>query len=65
MNYKRPLKVNNSTKDERYHYINELYHCHNGDCDNCGICIIFKGKDPLIVYKDYIEGFKEFEEIII
>ena len=43
--------------------VNELFHCHNGDCENCGICIIFKGKLPEDVYKEYIEGIKEFDEV--
>ena len=55
--------IHNSTKEERKQYINELFHCHNGDCENCGICIIFKGKLPEDVYKEYIEVIKECDEV--
>lgn len=55
--------IHNSTKEERENYIKELFHCHHGDCENCGVCMIFKGKSPVDVFHDYIEGEKEFFEI--
>ena len=48
--------IHNSTKEERENYIKELFHCHHGDCENCGVCMIFKGKSPVDVFHDYIEG---------
>lgn len=55
--------IKDTTTDQRLKYIENMFHCHNGDCDNCGICMIFKGKEPIDVYSSYIEGEKEFEEI--
>ncbi len=33
------------------------------DCDSCGICAMYKNQDPLLVYKDYIEGVRDFQDI--
>ena len=55
--------IKKSTKEERKELINEMFRCHNGDCDNCGVCVIFKGTSPLAVYRDYIEGKREFQDI--
>lgn len=55
--------IDTSTKEEREQYIQELFHCHHGDCENCGVCVIFKGKSPKDVFKEYIEGKREFDEI--
>lgn len=29
------------------------------DCDMCGLCTVFKGKDPELAYDDYICGRRE------
>ena len=50
-------------KQERKDYVQKLFHCHNGDCDNCGVCQIFKGVSPQVVFQDYIEGKREFQDI--
>ncbi|KXU48173.1 MAG: hypothetical protein UFX20_13795 [Longibaculum muris] len=52
-----------TTKQERKDYVQKLFHCHNGDCDNCGVCQIFKGVSPQVVFQDYIEGKREFQDI--
>lgn len=51
-----------STKEERMAYISETFRCRS-DCDNCGICRVFRGKEPLLVFADYIEGKRTFQEI--
>lgn len=51
-----------STREEREDYINKTFYCRH-NCEMCGICAIYKGKDPLVVYKDYIEGRTDFYEI--
>lgn len=54
--------ISNSTKEEREGYIKSIYKCkHN--CELCGLCQIFKGRDPVIVYEKYIEGKVSFEDI--
>ena len=37
-----------STRDERESYIRHRYPCIS-DCDACGICAVFRGKDPVVV----------------
>lgn len=54
--------INTSTKEERLAYINKTFWC-RGDCDSCGICQVFHGKEPLLVFADYIEGKRTFREI--
>ena len=58
----RPPEIENSTKEERRQYIAETFHCRN-NCELCGICRVYGGKEPLIVYENYIEGREEFYEI--
>ncbi|MGN1022901.1 MAG: hypothetical protein ACI4OJ_05335 [Lachnospiraceae bacterium] len=57
-----PPPLASSTKEERQAYIEETYHCIN-DCDMCGLCKIYHGKEPVLVYRDYIEGTREFADI--
>lgn len=52
-----------STKEQRIAYINKTFWCRS-DCDSCGICQVFHGKEPLIVFEDYIEGKRAFREIL-
>lgn len=54
--------IETSTKEQRIEYINRTFWCRS-DCDSCGICQIFHGKEPLTVYEDYIEGRRTFREI--
>lgn len=47
----RPLEIENSTEEERRQYIKNTFRC-IADCDMCGLCIIFHGKDPEVAYAD-------------
>lgn len=58
----RPPEIGNSTAEERRRYINETYKC-IADCDACGLCTVFRGKDPEIVYADYIDGIRDYMDI--
>jgi hypothetical protein len=55
-------EIDKSTREERENYIKKTFWC-RGDCDNCGICQIYGGTDPLIIFEDYINGKKTFLEI--
>ena len=55
--------IKETTKEERKQLIHDMFHCHNGDCENCGVCMIFKGTSPMKVYQDYIDGKREFQDI--
>lgn len=56
--------IKDTTKEERIKYIENMFACHHGDCENCGVCHIFKGKLPVDVFYDYIEGKREFQDIL-
>jgi len=55
-------EIESSTREERFNYIKETFSC-KGDCDVCGICAVFRGKEPLVVFSDYVDGKRTFEEI--
>ena len=54
--------INSSTADERREYIKNRYPC-IADCDMCGLCKVFHGKDPESAYDDYIKGMRSFTEV--
>ena len=51
-----------STSDERRNYIKNRFPC-IADCDMCGLCKVFHGKDPENAYRDYIDGRRSFTEV--
>lgn len=53
--------IADSTKEERRAWVDRRYPC-IADCDACGICALFHGKDASIALADYIKGTKEFAE---
>ena len=55
-------EIGNSTLEERRAYIKERYPCIS-DCDMCGLCKAFRGKDPENAYDDYINGRRSFIEV--
>ncbi|MBQ2609321.1 MAG: hypothetical protein K6A61_04745 [Butyrivibrio sp.] len=54
--------VQESTIEERRDYIKKRYPCIS-DCDMCGLCKVFHGKDPELAYKDYIQGERSFDDV--
>ncbi len=58
----RPPEIENSTPEERAQCIKEMFPC-IADCDMCGICQVFRGKDPELAYADYIEGKRSFMDV--
>ncbi len=51
-----------STAQERRAYIKERFPC-IADCDMCGLCKVFHGKDAETAYNDYIDGSRTFLEV--
>ena len=51
-----------STMEERRDYIRNRYPCIS-DCDMCGLCRVFHGKDPENAYDDYIKGKRSFIDV--
>ena len=58
----RAPEIDKSTKEERLEVIRNKFRCIS-DCDSCGLCQIFKGRDPVALYQDYIDGKCSFLEI--
>ena len=54
--------ITSSTQEERRLYIKERFPC-IADCDMCGLCKVFRGKDAETAYKEYIDGEKSFLEV--
>lgn len=57
-----PPEIETSTREERERYIAEAFRCKN-DCEACGICKVYRGKSPEIVFAEYIAGTRDFVEI--
>ena len=57
-----PPKVEESTVEERRAYIKEKFPC-IADCDMCGLCKVFHGKDAETAYADYIMGARSFMDV--
>ncbi len=54
--------VENSSEEERRTFIKDKYPC-IADCDMCGLCKVFHGKDPENAFDDYIKGIRSFEDV--
>lgn len=54
--------IKHSSKEERQTYVLEAWKCLH-DCQACGKCSILKGRDPEVLYADYIEGKRTYIEI--
>ncbi len=55
-------KIQESTSEERRAYIKDRFPC-IADCDMCGLCKVFRGKDAETAYADYINGNRSFTEV--
>ncbi|MBB5183058.1 hypothetical protein [Catenisphaera adipataccumulans] len=53
-----------STREERLSFIQKMYQCRS-NCEMCGICTLFHRKDPLDVFEDYIDGRRDYTEILM
>ena len=56
------LEIDESTVEERREYIKSRFPC-IADCDMCGMCKVFHGKDPERAYDDYIQGRRSFSDV--
>ena len=59
-----PPKIENSTAYERKAFVQEAWKCLH-DCESCGKCRVLKGKDPEILYADYINGTRSYMDITL
>jgi len=51
----RAPEIETSTEAERRQNIKNAFPC-IADCEMCGLCTVFCGKDPELAYADYISG---------
>lgn len=56
--------ISNSTRDERLAYVRQRYVC-IADCDACGICALFHGRDAETALADYIDGKEEHTQVVM
>ena len=61
-NMNTPPEIGETTLDERREYIKSRFPCIS-DCDMCGMCKVFHGKDPEMAYDDYIQGRRSFSDV--
>lgn len=58
----RAPEIETSTEAERRQYIKNAFQC-IADCEMCGLCTVFRGKDPELAYADYISGKRIYLEV--
>lgn len=51
-----------STVEERREFIKKKYPC-IADCDLCGLCKVFRGRDAEHAFEDYILGKRSFIDV--
>lgn len=54
--------ISRSTQEDRREYIRNRFPCIS-DCDMCGLCTVFHGKDAELAYEDYINGKRTYEDV--
>lgn len=54
--------IADSTIEERRAFIKTKYPC-IADCDMCGLCKVFRGKDAEHAYEDYITGKRSYSNV--
>ncbi len=54
--------ITDSTAEERRAFIKAKYPC-IADCDMCGLCKVFRGKNAEQAYDDYITGKRSFMDV--
>lgn len=55
-------EIKNSTVEERREFIKKKYPC-IADCDMCGLCKVFRGRDAEHAFEDYIAGKRSFMDV--
>ena len=56
-------EIAGSTAEERRAFIKTKYPC-IADCDMCGLCKVFRGKDAEHAYADYISGKRTYADVM-
>lgn len=56
--------IEQTTREERLAYVRRRYPCIS-DCDQCGLCKLFHGRDAETALEDYIEGRRELAAVMM
>lgn len=56
-------RIKNTTREQREEIVRKSLGCAGGGCENCSACGVYGAEDPLDMYRPYIEGKKELDEI--
>ena len=54
--------IASSTAEERRAFIQARYPC-IADCDMCGLCKVFRGRDAEHAFADYINGERSYMDV--
>lgn len=57
------LLVKNTTKEQREQIVRDSLSCGGGGCENCSACGVYGAGDPFDMYRPYIDGQKEIDDI--
>ena len=55
-------EITDSTAEERREYVKKKYPC-IANCDMCGLCKVFRGRDAEHAFEDYISGNRSFMDV--
>ncbi len=55
--------IANTTREEREKIVRDALSCGGGGCENCSSCGVYGAGDPFEMYRPYIEGSKEIDQI--
>ena len=55
-------EITSSTAEERREFIKKKYPC-IADCDLCGLCKVFRGRNAENAFEDYISGKRSFMDV--
>ena len=56
--------ITNSTREERLAYVRKRFAC-IANCDLCGNCALFHGRDAETALADYIDGKDELPQVVM
>ncbi len=55
--------IRNTTREEREQIVRDSLACDEGGCEHCSACGLYGVGDPLDMYRPYVDGQKEIDEV--
>lgn len=56
-------RIANTTRAERGQIVRDALSCGGGGCESCSSCGVYGAGDPVELYRPYVEGLQEIDEI--